>query len=290
MASPFAGRWDLVVTHGDHSFPSWLELTECESGWLGRFVGEVGSARPIASITVEGDSLRFSLPSQYEGFSVPMEFTGTLKNGGLSGETNTKEGGTACWLGTRAPRLPAVAEPEWEVGVDLVSQGMKAFAARWPERENFWTISEEGLDNTGVGTDLVTTETFSDFHLVAEYSYPEGSNSGIYLRGRYEIQVLDDYGRPAGVGSSAGVYGFHSPAVNAVKPHGERNVAEITLLGRTLTLVLNGVLVQDSVEIPGITGGALDSNEGEPGPLLLQGDHGPVTYHRLVVSRRKVSS
>jgi hypothetical protein len=173
--------------------------------------------------------------------------------------------------------------------VDLVSLGLDAFQARWPERENFWSIAPDGLDNSATGTDLVSKEVFADFRLVAEYSYPQGSNSGIYLRGRYEIQVLDDYGRPAGVGASAGVYGFHSPAVNAVKPHGERNVAEITLLGRTLTLVLNGVLVQDEVEIPGITGGALDSNEGEPGPLLLQGDHGPVTYHRLVVQKRKGS-
>jgi hypothetical protein len=286
MASPFAGRWDLTVSHGQHSFPSWLELTECESGWLGRFVGEVGSARPITSISVVDSELVFSLPSQYEGFATDMVFKGKIGEGKIFGETNTKDGSTACWIGERAPKLPSV-EPAWGDPVDLIQPGLVGWKARWSDRENFWKVSDSGLVNEGVGTDLVSAAEFSDFKLEAEYSYPEGSNSGIYLRGRYEIQILDDYGQLPRVGTSGGVYGFHSPSVNAVKPFGETNKAEITLLGRHLTIILNGVVIQDGVEIPGITGGALDSREGEPGPLLLQGDHGPVTFHKLILTPAK---
>ena len=139
------------------------------------------------------------------------------------------------------------------------------------------------LVNSAVGTDLITKALFTDFRLEAEYSYPEGSNSGIYLRGRYEFQILDDYGQGTSVGSSAAIYGFFAPSVNAVYAPGEWNRAVIELRGRHVTVDLNGVRVLDEV-IPGITGGAMDSHEGEPGCILLQGDHGPVNFRKLVLT------
>ncbi|MCW5943779.1 MAG: DUF1080 domain-containing protein [Fimbriimonadaceae bacterium] len=284
MASPLAGRWDLTVSRPDLTFPSWLELTETDAGWEGRFVGIWGSARPIPVIRVKDDSIAFSLPPQYEGFPQDLGFTGKFADGRLSGETNTKEGGTACWVGVRAPDLAANPAPNPGPTVSLIGEGLAGWVARSPEAANHWSNVSGELVNAAVGTDLISTAHYQDFRLVAEYSYPEGSNSGIYLRGRYEFQILDDFGAAPSPGSSGAIYGFLVPRVNAIHPFGKRNVVEITLLGRWISVVLNGTTIHDNLEIPGITGGAMDSLEGEPGPILLQGDHGPVTFHRLTLT------
>ena len=119
---------------------------------------------------------------------------------------------------------------------------------------------------------MVTEHKFTDFKLHTEYRYPKGSNSGVYLRGRYEVQIEDDHGDVADSHGSGGVYGFLTPAVNAAKKPGEWQTLDVTLVGRVVTVELNGERVIDRQTIPGITGGALDGNEGEPGPILLQGD------------------
>jgi Domain of Unknown Function (DUF1080) len=128
---------------------------------------------------------------------------------------------------------------------------------------------------------LVTEQKFTDFKLNTEYRYPQGSNSGVYLRGRYEVQIEDDCGEEADNHRSGGVYGFLTPSVNAAKKAGEWQTLEVTLVGRMVTVVLNGEPVIDRQAIPGITGGALDGDEGEPGPILLQGDHGAVEFRNL---------
>jgi hypothetical protein len=103
------------------------------------------------------------------------------------------------------------------------------------------------------------------------------------LRGRYEIQVMDSYGLPPESHRLGGLYGFIGPSENAGKPRGEWQTYDITLLGRYVTVVLNGKTIIDDKEIPGITGGALNSREAQPGPLLLQGDHGKVSYRNIVL-------
>ncbi len=285
MASSFVGRWDLTVGSGDAAFPSWLELTEGATGWSGRLVGVVGSARPIPHIEVSGSRLSFSLPPQYEGFPGDMAFEADLVGDTLQGTTNTKDGGSLPWVGVRQPEATP-GEPVWGEPIELIGCGMAGWVARWPQMQNNWSNVDGALQNSAVGTDLISEASFGDFQLLAEYSYPKGSNSGIYLRGRYEFQVLDDYGSEPSVGGSGGIYGFLTPRVNAIRPFGERNTLELTLVGRTVSAKLNGKTLYENDEIPGITGGALDSREGEPGPILIQGDHGPVTYHRLRVTPR----
>ncbi len=278
--SNLLGRWDLVVSEGNGTFPSWLELTE--SG--GRFVGRVGSSRPIVHIVLDGDIVEFSLPPQYESRTDPLVFKGKWVSGSLVGTTTLDDGTETSWIGNAAPALPSYL-PQWGDAIELIGQDLSNWIPRSPETESYWGISEGMLVNSGAGSDLVTKDKFSDFRLVAEYSYPKDSNSGIYLRGRYEFQILDDFeGKRNGVGNSSAIYGFLAPKENSVFAAGEWNRAEITLLGRIVTVVLNGVTVIDQLEIPGITGGALDSAEGEPGPLFVQGDHGPVTFRRLTLT------
>jgi len=143
-------------------------------------------------------------------------------------------------------------------------------------------VVDEG--DVGEGTGLISDQSFRDFRLHVEFMYPKGSNSGIYLRGRYEVQIIDGFGQEPGSRNIAGVYGFVTPTANAARLAGEWQSMDVTLVGRRVTIVLNDETVIDDQEIPGITGGALDSKEGEPGPLFIQGDHGPISFRSIVVT------
>lgn len=140
------------------------------------------------------------------------------------------------------------------------------------------------LVNSESGGNLVTSEKFEDFKLSVEFRYPEGSNSGIYLRGRYEIQIMDSPANELTSNSVGGVYGFIEPSVYVAKKADEWQTFEITLVGRNVTIVHNDVEVISNRIIPGITGGSLDSNEGAPGPLMIQGDHGPVEFRKFIIT------
>ena len=131
---------------------------------------------------------------------------------------------------------------------------------------------------------LATDQKFNDFKLHLEFRVPKGANSGVYLRGRYELQIDDSAGLEPSSHHLGGVYGFIAPSENAARPAGEWQSMDVTLVGRMITYDLNGTTIICNREIPGITGGALDSAEAEPGPLLLQGDHGPIEYRNIVIT------
>ena len=155
---------------------------------------------------------------------------------------------------------------------------------RSAQTKNGWTVRDGLLVNATPGNDLVTEQKFTDFQVHAEFRYPKGSNSGIYLRGRYEVQIEDNYGDEPDSHKIGGIYGFLTPCLNAAKKPGEWQTMDITLVGRVVTVVFNGERVIDRQTIPGITGGALDSDEGAPGPLFLQGDHGPIEFRKLTLT------
>ena len=268
------GRWDITV---NGEYPSWVDLNGAES----RFVGRVGSARAVETVEVIDNFVRWQLPRQYESRDADLAFEGRLEGDVLSGTTVGEDGEEVTWSATRAPELPYY-EPTWGDKFSLIGDGdLSNWHLRSPDWESHWRVADGMLYNEKVGSDLISNHAFQDFKLVAEYKYPAGSNSGIYLRGRYEFQIVDDHGHAPGLGTSGAVYGFLAPSENAVNPADEWNTAEITLIGRFVSIVLNGKRVIDKQEIPGITGGALDCNEGAPGTLFLQGDHGPVVFRRL---------
>jgi hypothetical protein len=146
-------------------------------------------------------------------------------------------------------------------------------------------VADGVLRNAGGGGNLVTERTFDDFRLRVEFRYPPGSNSGIYLRGRYEVQI-EDPGAKAELGPHdiGGVYGVLAPNQNAARAPGEWQTYEITLVGRRVTVVLNGTPVVVDQVVPGPTGGALDADEGAPGPIMIQGDHGPVEFRTITLT------
>jgi len=145
-------------------------------------------------------------------------------------------------------------------------------------------VAAEGiLENPSSGVNLITVDAYEDFKLHIEFRYPKGSNSGVYLRGRYEVQIEDNYGKEPTSTLFGGIYGFLTPNEMAALPAGEWQSFDITLVGRRVSVVANGKKIITDQIIPGITGGALDSKEGLPGPLMLQGDHGPVEYRNISI-------
>jgi len=288
------GRWDLALhTPRGERYPSWLEVRRSGFATLvGQFVGVVGSTRPISRVTYENGRVRFAVPPQWEPGTSDLRFDGRLlPNGRLAGTLRTSDNRRLRWSAVRAPSLRRKTEPAWGTPVPLFNgkslTGWKLRLPRAPDgppRLSNWVVRYGLLRNRTPGYDLMTTRAFTDFKLHAEFRYPKGGNSGIYLRGRYEAQIEDNYGRDPESHQIGGIYGFLTPRVNAAKRAGEWQTMDITLVGRRVTLVLNGETVLDGQEIPGITGGALDSNEGAPGPILLQGDHGPIDFRNIVLT------
>jgi hypothetical protein len=276
------GRWDITVQAPGGSYPSWLEVRR--SGYrtlVGRFVGQSGSARPISKVEFADGQLRFSVPPQWEQRDTDLIFEGKLENNHLSGWTTDKSGNRLTWTATRAPGLPHATEPKWGNPIGLLN---KTDLTGWHTLgDNQWRVVNGVLSNTKAGGNLVTNQSFTDFKLHVEFRYPKDGNSGIYLRGRHEVQIEDSAGLEPESTHLGGIYGFLTPNEDAAKKPGDWQTLDITLVGRLVSVVLNGRTVICNQEIPGITGGALDSDEGAPGPLLLQGDHGPIEFRNMIL-------
>jgi hypothetical protein len=283
------GRWDLVVKAPDGEYPSWLEVRRSGRRTLvGCFVGRFGSARPISRVEYEDGEVHFSVPPQYEPRSDDLVFNGRLEGDRLEGQTTDDKGRPATWTGTRAPSLKRSEPPAWGEPIELFNgKDLEGWKPRTEGKRNGWVVQDGLLVNATPGNDLLTERKLTDFQLHAEFRYPRGSNSGIYLRGRYEVQIEDNYGQEPDNLKIGGVYGFLTPCVNAARKAGEWQTMDITLVGRVVTVVFNGERILDRQTIPGITGGALDSDEGAPGPILLQGDHGRIELRKLVLTPAK---
>ena len=277
------GRWDLTVQMPDRAYPSWLEIRHSGvSTLVGQFVGTVGSARPISRIDMANGELRFTIPPQWERDTNSITVEGRAQGDGLSGTITLGDGRRLNWTAKRAPTLRRTGAPQWGKPVRLLNG--KDLTGWHVLGENQWRVEGGMLRNTKSGGNLVTDEKFTDFKLHVEFRYPKGSNSGVYLRGRYEVQIEDSLTTEPAPDLLGAIYGFLPPSEMAARKAGEWQTYDITLVGRMVTVVLNGKTVICNREIPGITGGALDSNEGEAGPLFLQGDHGPVDFRNIVLT------
>jgi hypothetical protein len=286
VAEAIEGRWNLTVQMSGKEMPSWLEVTHSGHKTLvGQFVGVSGSARPIAKVEFSNGQLRFAIPPQWEQGNQDLVVEGRLQGEQLSGTMTFPDGKRYNWTARRAPALRRPAPAAWDTPITLFNgtslDGWQAMG------ENQWQAVDGILRSPKSGSNLQTTRTFDDFKLHVEFRYPEGSNSGVYLRGRYEVQIEDSKATQPASGLFGGVYGFLAPSEMVNKKPGEWQTFDITLVGRMITVEANGKTIICNREIPGITGGALDSKEGEPGPLYLQGDHGPVEFRNIVLTPAK---
>ena len=283
---PIIGRWDLTVQM-DRVAPSWLEVKLSGLKTLvGYFVAEGGSARPIAEVKYDNGKVSFSIPTQWDASNNPMLFEGTLENDQLSGFITTPRGARYPFAGVRAPLLKRTSPVVWGKPIPLFN-GKNLDGWHMSGKEQQWVAENGILKSPRSGSNIITDAQFTDFKLHIEFRYPAGSNSGVYLRGRYEVQVEDNYGLEPSSTLFGGIYGFLTPNEMAAKKPGEWQTYDITLIGRRVTVIANGKAIIVDQIIPGITGGALDSKEGEPGPIYLQGDHGPVEYRNIVLTPAK---
>ena len=278
------GRWDITMNENNTERPSWLEVEL--SGFrtlVGRFVGTGGSARPISKITLNDHHFSFAIPPQWENEDRDLVLEGDVTATGISGTIQTSSGHTYTFKGVRAPDLARPAAPVWGQTIQLFNgkdlTGWKALG------KNQWVVKDGILSSPHSGANLITEQKFTDFKLHVEFRYQAGSNSGVYLRGRYETQIVDNL-KTAHPSSHlfGGIYGFLVPSEMAILDPGTWQTYDITLVGRMVTVVANGKTIICNQEIPGITGGALDANEAEPGPIYFQGDHGPIEFRNVTIT------
>jgi len=282
--SAFLGRWDLTIVSSKGTYPSWIEVSENEGQAQVRIVGQVASVHPAHDVRLQGSKLTFA-SSEWFGKEIPVLWKLTVDNGKLKGTQSRSDGVTGDLAGEPAPLLDRKPPAAWSEPEDIFTgKDLSGWEPDGPE--NHWKAENGELVNVSAGANIRTTRKFDDFKLHIEYNCPDLGNSGVYLRGRDEVQV--EYEKPGtddkfhGMGS---IYGFIAPSVDLPRKPGQWESYDITLVGRHVTVVRDGVTTIDNQEIPGITGGAIDSHEGEPGVLYIQGDHtGGMKYRNIRIS------
>ena len=309
---PFLGRWALKLDYGSSS-AGWFDIRN-EDGYLDADVlWRWGSVYPADFVFIVGDQLfitkgrRIVREKDAEGrpvktghlifwFSAQVKEDGTLIGSanfpgqdGLSFEN-------VSFTGKKIPDLPVTPD----LSKVKYGKSVKLFNGKdltgWELIEkgaaNGWKAEKGVLVNNPVQKEgehiaygnLRTTQTFKDFNIKLEVNVPEGSNSGVYLRGIYEVQVMDSYGHDLDPHNMGALYSRITPSEAAEKPAGEWQDMDITLYKRHLTVVLNGKKIIDNQPVLGVTGGAMTSDEFSPGPIFLQGDHGKVSYRNIVLT------
>ena len=284
--NPFLGRWDITAKTAMESYPYWLEVKEENGQLTGTFQDRGGAVRKLAEIVRQGNELVFSLGAPRANAPKPVH-RARVENGKLIGQLTTGST-TVAWIGVRPPKWgnrSANAAHKFGRAVALFNgRDLAGWTFQFADKPSGWVAADGAMTNEQLGNNIVSERRFTDFSLLMEYRVEKDSNSGLYLRGRYELQVLDDAGKPTSPTGNMAVYGRVAPSVNASKPAGEWQTVEATLVGNRVTVVLNGRTIHDNVAIDGITGGALDSDEGASGPIMIQGDHSRIWVRKLVVT------
>jgi Domain of Unknown Function (DUF1080) len=282
----FVGRWDLTLKAPDREYPSWIEITQEDGQLQAQMVGRWGNARPLPKIEITNGHLRFVSPKEEEGRPDDMVFQGALTGKTLSGTTTGPDGTPWQWTGRRAPALKRASDPKWGLAIPLFNgKDLTGWKPDKPNPASMWKVEDGNLLSPGHGPEFINDSKFEDFKLHIEFNCGEKSNSGVYLRGRYEVQIETNSDQEPPSHHTGGVYGFIAPSPELPRKVGEWQSFDITLVGRMITVVQNGQTIVDHKEIPGITGGALDSHEELPGPIYLQGsEEGQVAFRNIVIT------
>ena len=282
---PFLGRWDLTLKGPNGEYPSWIEIGMKDGNVTARFTGRWGNARTLPRITIQETRIAFVSPKEEEGSNTDLAFEGVLEGNRLSGTLNGPDGKTWSWIGSRAPSLDRSGTPDWGKPIELFNGrdlgGWHQSKTGPPD----WTVKDGDLVSPGHGPELISDGKFKDFKLHIEFKCEKDSNSGVYLRGRYEVQIETDSVAEPPSHHTGGVYGFIAPSPELPRSPDVWQTFDITLIGRKIKVIQNGRTIIDNQEIPGITGGALDSREDEPGPIYLQGsEKGHVAFRNITIT------
>jgi len=309
-ADPFLGMWALTLDY-DNNRAGWLEVRQ-EKGYLDAdLLWRWGSVTPVGFTLVTGENLLLvqgrdvvkRVAGKPDRTLHPVQWFNVNKLGAdqIEGVANfpARDGvgvETVSFTGKRIPPEGEVSKLKKSMfgdpvklfnGTDLEAWELAEATARsgWKAKDGVLVnnpVQPQGEAHIQYGN-LRTKATFEDFNLQLEVNVPEGSNSGVYLRGIYEVQVMDSYGKELDSHNMGALYSRITPSEAAEKPAGEWQKLDITLYKRYLTVKLNGKTIIDNQPVKGVTGGALTSDQFSPGPILLQGDHGMVSYRNIVL-------
>ncbi len=301
--NPFLGNWALTIPGGA---AGWLGVEDKDGKLAGSILWGGGSVVPVSSVQVEGDSLVVTRvhPGTRSGTSEPIEETETIKAtlaGDIMSLTTQRQSadgkvfGVASFTGKRIPppsAAPDLSKVKFGEPIPLFNgKDLSGWKTMNPSAPNGWSVREGIMTNTATQepgkhisyANIRTDAEFEDFNLTLEVRVPAGGNSGVYLRGIYEIQVADTFGKGLDSHNMGGVYSRITPTASAEKPAGQWQTLDITLVDRHVTVILNGKRIIHNQPLLGCTGGALWSDEFRPGPVYLQGDHTSVDYRNLVL-------
>jgi hypothetical protein len=281
--SSFNGRWDIEIPNEPRHHAWWLEVTGAGSPDIkGRFVGfPGGDMNDIQKIWIDGGTLNFT----FDRGDLHQEYTARLAGTDLRG-TFTSGKQSLEWIGHPAPAIEEQDDGSWHEGRPVAlcrGHDLTGWHGVVPGKDLGWTAHDGLLSSTGGANNLESDGKYWNFKLHVEYRVGPHSNSGIGLRGRYEVQILEDAGRPLDRHSNGALYSRIIPTENVSKPAGEWQTYEIRLVGRHVSVISNGKLITQGV-IEGLTAIATDWDEGKPGPITLQGDHGPVDFRNMVLT------
>ncbi|OGV70683.1 MAG: glycosyl hydrolase [Lentisphaerae bacterium RIFOXYA12_FULL_48_11] len=305
--NPFIGNWALTIPGGG---AGWLGITDNCGKLEGGILWGGGSVVPVASVKIEDSTLVVTRiherkAKDAQGKEIKVKETETIRanidgaNMKLTTERDKGDGkvtGKADFVGKRIPPMPAapdLAKIKFGDAVKLFNgKDLTGWKLVNPNSICGWSVEdcilinrpvqEEGKPHKNYGN-LRTEGEFEDFNIVLELRVPKNGNSGVYLRGIYEVQVQDSFGKPLDSHNMGAVYSRIKPTENAEKPAGEWQTMDITLVDRHITVVLNGKKIIDNQPLLGCTGGALTSDEFKPGPIYLQGDHTGVDYRSIIL-------
>jgi Domain of Unknown Function (DUF1080) len=284
-SSPFVGRWDFDVNTRTGPGANWLGITEKNGNLEIWFQPTGGHVHPVKDFHVDGSHLTLTV-SPASGNRPAMIWELDASGGKLTGIQKLGDQSTPL-TGVRAPELKRSAPSEWTNPEPLFNgKNLNGWEPIGDVAKNHWVVKDGLLVNEARGANLKTTREFEDFKLHFEVNCPEGANSGFYLRGRYEVQLEYEPAHSEPMERQMGaIYGRIAPSKELPRTPAQWDTFDVTLVGRTVTLVRNGVKVIDQKEIEGITGGALDADEGKPGPFYIQGDHtGGLKFRNITVA------
>jgi hypothetical protein len=288
----FNGRWDITVSGPSSPRGWWLEVSGAGTdNFRGRFMGSpMGLLDEIPKLSISEGELRFALEARFRKDHLPEKglYWARLDDGKLKG-TFEIEGDPSTyleWIGVRAPALADKDDGAWKRGDPVTlfnGHDLAGWQAMPPAHPAGWVVKDGALTALPGALDLISEKKFLNFVVDVEYRIEPHTNTGIGLRGRYEVQIADDADRPSSNRGTGAILGRIAPTLNAEKAAGEWQIMIIRLVGREVTVLLNGIRVINRQSIEGPTAIALDTNEADPGPILLQGNRGTVAFRRIVV-------
>ena len=284
-ASPFAGRWDFTVAGPNSTSAYWLGVTDNNGALDVWYQPSGGNVIRMKDFKAEGSHLSVTVTAA-TATSAATTWELDAAGGKLTGFIKGPAGSTPL-TGLPAPELKRPEPKAWTTPVALFNgKDLTGWEPIGNPANSHWLVQDGLLVNTTRGANLKSTAAYTDFKLHFEVNCPDLANSGFYLRGRYEVQVESE--TPVTLplkGRMGAIYGRIAPEPELPRVPGKWETFDVTLVGRTVTEVHDGVTVIDHKVIEGVTGGALDADEGEPGRFYLQGDHtGNLKYRNITVS------